>query len=128
MSERLIREFWGAMGSNDFVHASEWLHPEFEYYMPQTCEYLRGKTAFAALNHGYPAEGQWSFAVQSVVADGQNAVSDVKITDGSMRARAITFHRLRDGLILRQKEYWPDDYPAPGWRKPWVQVVTTPPF
>lgn len=116
------------MSSNDFTFASSWLHPDFEYYMPQTREYLRGRLNFAALNDGYPAEGKWSFAVQSIVSDGENAVSDVVITDGSVKARAITFHTLQDGLIVRQKEYWPDDYPAPEWRKQWVQYVEVAPF
>lgn len=126
--EKTIAEFWEAMGTNDFSHASKWLHPEFEYYMPQTREYLRGRENFAAFNAAYPADGEWHFSVQSVISDGLNAVSDVEITDGAMRARAITFHVLQDGLIIRQKEYWPDEYPAPDWRADWMQVVDTPPF
>ncbi|APX10288.1 nuclear transport factor 2 family protein [Tateyamaria omphalii] len=128
MSKRLIAGFWDAMASNDFTHASTWLHPEFEYYMPQTREYLRGRTAFAALNDAYPTEGTWVFAVRSIVADGDAVVSDVEVTDGTVEARAVTFHTVKDGLILRQKEYWPDPYPAPGWRAPWRQIVDAPPF
>jgi hypothetical protein len=116
------------METNDFVSASECLHPDFEYYMPQTREYLRGRANFVALNDGYPAKGKWSFAVHSIVSDGKNGVSDVKITDGYMKARAITFHMLHDGLIVRQREYWPDDYPAPEWRKKWVQHIEVAPF
>ena len=114
--------------SNDFTFASKWLHPNFEYYMPQIREYLRGRENFAASKDGYPTDGKWSFIIRSGVSDGENAVSDVEVTDGAMKARAITFHKLHDGLILRQKEYWPDDYAAPGWRKKWIRSMDVPPF
>lgn len=122
MSKALIHSFWEAMGSNDFAHASRWLAPSFEYFMPQTGEYLQGPAAFAALNTAYPAEGRWQFAVRSVVSAGAEAVSDVVVTDGTMEARALTFHTVQDGLICKQIEYWPDPYDAPEWRKPWVEI------
>lgn len=128
MSELIIRRFWDAMGSNDFDHASTWLHPDFEYFMPQTHEYLAGRENFARMNAAYPAEGKWVFSIQSIVSGGDEAVSDVKITDGLLQARAITFHTLKDGLILRQKEFWTDPYPAPDWRAKWMTVVDAPPF
>ena len=68
------------------------------------------------------------FTVHAIVAQASEGVSDVMITDGVLHARAITFHKVQDGLILRQREYWPDDYPAPDWRAPWVEIVESAPF
>ena len=128
VSREVVAQFWEAMASNDFGFAARWLHPDFEHFMPQTREYLKGREKFAVLNHAYPAKGRWLFDVQSIVSDGPSAVSDVVVTDGTTTARAITFHTINDGLILRQKEYWPEDYPAPDWRKPWVKLVDRDPF
>ncbi|WP_147107322.1 nuclear transport factor 2 family protein [Tateyamaria sp. syn59] len=128
MSKELVAGFWDAMASNDFTYASTWLHPAFEYYMPQTGEYLKGRDDFAALNAAYPAEGKWEFTVRSIVGDGDTVVSDVEVTDGSVTARAVTFHTVKDALIWRQKEFWPDPYPAPGWRAAWRQIMDAPPF
>lgn len=128
MSKAKVAEFWKAMGTNDFVHASQWLSPEFEHFMPQTGEYLRGREAFAALNAAYPASGLWVFDVRSLIGEGDEVVSDVAVTDGALRARAITFHTVHDGLIRRQVEYWPDGYDAPEWRSRWVRVITDWPF
>lgn len=128
MSRDTIAKFWDAMASNDFSLASTWLHPDFEYFMPQSKEYLQGREAFAALNQTYPSEGRWKFDVRAIVSDGQTAVSDVCVTDGTMKARAITFHTLREGLILRQKEFWPDDYAAPEWRRHLTKVMVAEPF
>ena len=116
------------MATNDFHHASTWLDPDFEYYMPQSGEHLSGRTAFAEVNAAYPTDGTWTFAIRSVVADGSEAVSDVAVSDGTQHARAVTFHTVRNGLILRQIEYWPDPYPAPDWRKKWVRKVAEFPF
>lgn len=128
MDRDIVENFWRTMATNDFDAASRWLTEDFEYYMPQTGEYLTGRQNFAGLNRTYPAQGRWRFDVRSVVAEGARVVSDVAITDGTMQATAITFHILRDGLIWRQVEYWPDAYPAPAFRSEWVTVVDHPPF
>jgi len=128
MSRHIIASFWEAMATNDFRHAATWLHPAFEYFMPQSGEYLRGREAFAVVNELYPANGPWRFDVRSIMAEGDAAVSDVVVTAGTMIARAITFHTLRDGLILRQKEFWPDNYAAPAWRHHLTQIVDREPF
>ncbi|KIC48168.1 nuclear transport factor 2 family protein [Tateyamaria sp. ANG-S1] len=128
MSKKLIAGFSGAMASNDFTYASMWLHPDFEYYMPQTGEYLRGREGFAAMNNAYSTEGTWAFSVRSIIGDDDAVVSDVEVMDGTLEARAITFHTIKDDLILRQKEFWPDSYPAPTWRAPWRRILDAPPF
>ena len=127
-AKQVIAGFWDAMGSNDFEYASKWLARDYEYYMPQTKEYFTGRANFVALNQTYPADGIWLFNVQSIVAEGDISVSDVEITDGSLKVRAVTFHTLIDGLIHRQKEYWPEEYEAPAWRKDFVQIVKSAPF
>ncbi|MEM9011934.1 MAG: nuclear transport factor 2 family protein [Pseudomonadota bacterium] len=128
MTREIIQSFWKAMGTNDFDEAAAWLHPAFEYFMPQTNEYLIGREKFALFNAAYPTEGTWTFKTQSIVVDGNDAVSDVVVTDGSMHARAVTFHAVQDGLIIRQKEFWPDSYLAPAWRSQWMKVVKEAPF
>jgi len=128
MPRETVARFWEVMASNDFSVASTWLHPDFEYFMPQTNEYLKGREEFALLNQSYPSDGTWRFDVRSIISDGKDAVSDVCVTDGKMKARAITFHTLSDGLILRQKEFWPDEYPAPEWRRHLMQIVEREPF
>ncbi|MEM7488938.1 MAG: nuclear transport factor 2 family protein [Pseudomonadota bacterium] len=125
---RIVQGFWEVMRTNDFTEASQRLAPDFEYYMPQTREYLRGRAAFAGLNADYPTTGRWSFDIRSILADGDRAVSEVRVTDGAQSATAITFHTIRDGLIWRQVEYWPDPYERPAFRTGWTAVVDHPPF
>lgn len=128
MQRHIVENFWRVMATNDFDAASLLLSPDFEYYMPQSQEYLRGREDFAGLNRTYPAQGRWTFDVCSIVAEGPRVVSEVKVSDGAMHAVAITFHTLRDELIWRQVEYWPDPYDAPAFRAGWTTRVEQPPF
>lgn len=128
MAEEIVRRFWATMATNDFDAASLLLSEDFEYYMPQTQEYLKGRASFAGLNRTYPAEGKWLFDLRSVVANQSHVVTEVGVTDGSIHATAVTFHTVRDGQIWRQVEYWPDDYPAPDFRAQWTTRITERPF
>ncbi len=120
--EEVVLAFWEAIASNDFAEAAGWLTEDFEGYWPQSSEAVVGRKNFTEINAGYPAAGPWRFRVNSIVADGDRVVTDVSITDGSVKARAITFHTVRDGLISRQREYWPESYEAPAWRRRWVEI------
>ena len=120
----VVTAFWDAMATNDFYKASEWLAEDFEGIWPQSAERIVGRDNFGALNTGYPAHGEWRFTLNALVAEGDQVVTDVSITDGVQKARAITFHTVVDGLIQKQIEYWPDDYPAPEWRAQWVEIIS----
>ncbi|MCH8530274.1 MAG: nuclear transport factor 2 family protein [Saccharospirillum sp.] len=119
--ENVVVAFWEAMQSNDFEKASEWLSVDYEGFWPQSSELISGRENFVAINSHYPANGKWHFVMNSIVCENDTVVTDVSVTDGVIRARAITFHTVRDGLIHKQVEYWPDDFPAPEWRRQWVK-------
>jgi hypothetical protein len=109
------------MQTNDFGAASFLLDDAFELHWPQSCEVVRGRVNFAAINTHYPAQGRWHFSVNKLLAEGDEVVSDVSVTDGVTKARAITFSTVRGGLIVKQTEFWPDPYEAPAWRRAWTE-------
>lgn len=119
----VVLAFWDAMRTNDFEQASRWLSEDFEGYWPQSSELTTGRASFAAINSHYPASGQWRFELNAIVCEGNQVVTDVSITDGSQQARAITFHTVKDGLIAKQTEFWPDPMEAQVWRARWVSIV-----
>ena len=65
--------------------------------------------------------GSSSFIQSSAMA--KTVVTDVSITDSVQKARAITFHTVENGLIRKQKEFWPDPMEAQEWRSKWVRLV-----
>lgn len=120
----VVQAYWEAMQGNDFHAASLWLTEDFRLVWPQSGEVIEGRGNFAALNTAYPCAGPWRFDLRRLVAEGDAAVTEVGVTDGAMDATAITFHRVRDGLISEQREFWPDPYDPPAWRSAWVRLAT----
>ncbi|WP_045370583.1 nuclear transport factor 2 family protein [Vibrio campbellii] len=122
MTEKdIVLNFWNVMASNDFYAAAECLSPDCEVIWPLTKEVIRGRKNFAELNSAYPAEGKWTFTIERIVGEDDQVVTDVIVSDGVRSDRVITFHSIRDGLICKQVEYWPEDYAAAEWRTQWVE-------
>jgi ketosteroid isomerase-like protein len=120
-SKQLVEKFWEAMQTNDFRRAGELLHEDYILEWPQSGERIRGLANFVAVNENYPAHGRWEFTIHHILAEGDEVVSDVSVTDGVVNARVITFSTVREGKILHQTEFWPDPFEAAAWRAPWVE-------
>src|SRR5215208_2791235 len=115
-SKQIVEAFWAAMQTNDFKAAGEFLHDDYVLEWPQSGERIRGPTNFVAINENYPAHGRWNFMIHHMVAEGDQVVSDVEVTDGVINARVITFSIMEDGKIRRQTEFWPDPFEPAAWR------------
>ena len=118
-----IEQFWQTMESNDFYAVAQLLHDDFVLEWVQSGERIRGRENFAKLNTAYPTQGTWHFTINSIVADGDEVVTDVSVTDGTLNDRVITFSTIRDGKIWKQVEFWPEPFSAPEWRKQWVEKI-----
>jgi hypothetical protein len=93
------------MQRNDFHKASNWLAVDFEGFWPQSAEHISGRSNFADINSFYPANGKWHFEINSIMCEGSKVVTDVSVTDGINKARAITFHTVKNGLIEKQVSF-----------------------
>ena len=111
------------MQTNDFKAAGEFLHDDYVLEWPQSGERIRGRANFVAINQNYPAHGRWQFKVHRIIAEGDEVVSDVDVTDGVIKGRVITFSTIRDGKIVEQIEFWPDPFDAPAWRSGWIEQI-----
>lgn len=112
-STEIVRQYWRLMESNDFERVRAVLAKSFVLEWPQSAERITGGANFVRMNLEYPARGRWSFTVHRLFGSGAEVVSDVSVTDGSMKARAISFFEIRDGKIERIVEFWPEPYLAP---------------
>jgi len=111
-AEKAAREFWRLMATNDFGSVAAVLAPEFVLDWPQSGERVRGAKNFAAVNSEYPANGPWKFEILRLFGGGTEAVSEVAVTDGAAKGRAISFFTVKDGRITKITEFWPEPYPA----------------
>lgn len=69
------------MQTNDFKAAGEWLHDDYILEWPQSGEQIRGRGNFVAVNEHYPAHGRWEFKVHRMIAEDNEVVSDVSVTE-----------------------------------------------
>ena len=89
---------------------------------PQSGERIRGRENYAAMNVQYPTTtGHWTFAVNRLVGNDYEAVSDVTVSDGVQNARAISFFEVREGKIVKMVEFWPETFAALENRKHLVE-------
>ena len=121
----IVKKFWDLMMTNDFRSVGLVLSDDFVLDWPQSNECIRGRDNFASMNEEYPAHGRWHFTVNRIVGNDDEAVSDVSVSDGVQRARAISFFTVQDGKIVRMVEYWPDDFAAPDNRKHLVEKINS---
>jgi ketosteroid isomerase-like protein len=119
----LVTEFWRLMATNDFDSVGQVLANDFVLEWPQSKERIRGAANFARMNREYEAKAPWRFTVHRIVANDLEAVSDVSVTDGHARGRAISFFDIVNGKIARITEFWPEEYEAPANRAHLVETI-----
>jgi len=119
----VVREFWRLMATNDFASVGGILAPSFVLEWPQSRERIRSAERFATMNAEYPAHGTWRFEIHRIIDGGNEAVSDVSVTDGVQTARAISMFTIEAGLVTRIVEFWPEPYAAPAHRAHLVETM-----
>ena len=122
-SIKLVKKYWEVMNSNDFTEVSKLLSNDFICHWPQSSELIRGRENFAQINSAYPVNNRWVFIVNQIVSEKNRIVTDVSVRDEEIEFKVITFFFIENGFIKKQIEYWPDNYPAPEWRKEWVEII-----
>ena len=75
------------------------------------------------LNQEYPAHGPWRFVINRLVADADEAVTEVLVTDGAETFTVISFFVVERDKIARMVEFWPDPSPGPANRAHLVETM-----
>jgi len=119
----VANRFWELMKTNDFRSVGSLMSDDFTLEWPQSNERIRGRDNFAAMNEEYPAHGRWEFTVNRLFGNEDEAVSDVSVTDGVQRARAITFFSVVSGQIVKIVEFWPESFEAQPNRRHLVEPI-----
>ena len=99
--EALVRRYWALMASNDFESVSAVLAPDFVLDWPQSGERIHGPARYAQMNAEYPAHGPWRFAINRLVAQGDAVFTEVDVTDGQQRGRALSCFTIAQGRIIQ---------------------------
>ena len=127
----IASKFWTFISKKNWNAAKELLSDDFQAYWPQSKERITGADNFIAVNKNYPGTHLIEFLSQSSSYDVWDYTTTVitevyiesKMPDGKeMKLFAISTFEIMDEKIISLREYWADTYPAPEWRKQWVEI------
>ena len=106
--------FWQAIEARAWRAVEALLAPDFVSEWPQSGEVF-DRATFILVNQMYP--GDWHLRVVKVVEAGHDLVTEVEVSIDDRLDRAVSFFELRDGAIIKLREYWPEPFPIPEWRR-----------
>lgn len=141
--------FAKAMNERDASQLASIVTPDFVNEWPQSRERIRGLDNFLSTLINYPGAaeglvGNDEATVRSHPVDGLKIIAPtytlvrvegagdagtftlrVRYPDGS-HWWAVNIYHLRDGRIDRAISYFAPEYPAPEWRRQWVEIMPEP--
>ncbi|HWG92390.1 MAG TPA: nuclear transport factor 2 family protein [Candidatus Thermoplasmatota archaeon] len=116
-----VRALWDAFNVRDWDRAAKLLSPDFVVDWPQSRERIRGIENFLAVNRNYP--GNWWIHVEAVHVAEDVVVSRIRIDIDGRTDYGLSFFKVEGGLLRSAVEYWGETYPAPEWRRQWVEPL-----
>jgi ketosteroid isomerase-like protein len=114
-SSEIVAELWSRIKARDWDGVGGLLAEDFVLEWPNARIRLGGRTNFVEFNRSYP-EG-WSIEVLRIVAEGNTAVSEVRVPHPTVGPYyALSFFEVEGGRLARGREYWVEERyekPAP---------------
>ena len=120
----LVAQLWARIEARDWDGVGELLAEDFVLEWPHDLVRLRGRDNYVEFNRTYP-EG-WSIEVLRVVAQGNTAVSEVRVPHATLGPfYALSFFEVDGDRVTSAREYWvPERYEEPaGDRARWFEPM-----
>jgi ketosteroid isomerase-like protein len=118
---RIAEACWDALSRSDWEAAAALMHDEYVQEWPQSGERIIGRDDALAINRNFPG-GLPQMSTRRIVAAGDLAVLEVSLryADGSV-FQGVSIIELRDGMIVKETDYFAEPFDAPQWRAQWVR-------
>ncbi len=115
-ARELVVHLWSAIDAHDWEGLADLLSENFRCAFPQSGE-IFSKEKYLRLNYEYP--GDWRVIPSRIFVDTPWVISEVDVEIDGRVDRAVSFFRVEEGRITELREYWPDPFGVPEWRKNW---------
>lgn len=126
--ERKLRDMYESGDLQQFSRlTSELASPDVVQEWPQSGERIRGRDNIAAVNQSY--EGATGSApkltLRRILKPGQAWVTEATIDygDGTPVSLVSIIETDADGTIVKTTDYFANPFPAPEWRRKWVEQM-----
>lgn len=120
----VVEAWWDRIEARDWSGVADLVAQDVVVEWPLSAERIVGNNNFVAVNSQYP--GGWSIRVLRIAADGSEVVSEAEVPhEESGVFRAASFWTVRQGRIVRGREYWTSAGadPSPKWRAALVEPM-----
>ena len=111
---QFAQRFWEVLEDRDWTRLTGLLDPQFIAIWPQSGEQYN-REGFITVNRLYP--GDWHIHIRNVLGSDIWAVTEIDVEIDGRLDRAVSFFRVHDDRIIELREYWPEQFPIPGWRR-----------
>ncbi|MFI5806963.1 nuclear transport factor 2 family protein [Streptomyces sp. NPDC051561] len=123
-SSGVVEALWDRIQARDWAAVADLVAEDVVVEWPISAERIVGNKNFVAVNSQYP--GGWSIRVLRIVSEGDEVVSEVEVPHDEFGTfRAASFWTVRQGRIVRGREYWTSvgADPRPEWRAGLVEPM-----
>jgi ketosteroid isomerase-like protein len=110
----VVETYFATMTARDWDTFETVLSEDVVYELPQTQERITGRDKYLQFNREYP--GDWTAVVTRIIVDGTTAAGSMNFTVGDQEMVGLVYFELRDGLITRITDFWPEPYEPPAGR------------
>jgi ketosteroid isomerase-like protein len=119
----LIEEHYERLLAGDEAAFRAFVHEDFVQEWPQTGERVRGKDACLNIARNYPG-GPPQISLRQINGEGSHWTVEGlgRYPDGT-DYHIVALLELRDGRLARETDYFGPEYPAPDWRRQWVEPI-----
>jgi hypothetical protein len=106
-----IEQHWSLANARDWDGFARLLAPDLVYEVPQTRERIVSAAGYLDLFCTWPQP--WRADVRQLLVDGDSAMCRIDFVTGDETQTGISLFELKQGLITRVTDYWPEAYEPP---------------
>ena len=119
----LIEQHFAGLIAGDEPAYTALVHEDFVQEWPQSGERVRGKEACLNIARNYPG-GPPELKLGRITGGGDHWVVQAvsRYPDGT-DYHVVAILELRDGKVAHETDYFGPTYPAPEWRRQWVEPL-----
>lgn len=111
-TREFVLQHWQLANTRDWAGFARLLHADFVYEAPQSRERIRSAAGYVDFFATWPQP--WRAEVLKCIADDASVLTLIDFISSAPTMTGLTIFDLRDGLIVKVTDYWPDPYePGP---------------
>ncbi len=115
-----LQRHWAASASGDLEAEHDIYDDHVLCEYPQSGERIHGRRNLQALRGHHPGKPS-GFNVRRIVGAGNLWVTEYVVDYQGKPFQTVSIMEFRDGKVVHETQYFAEPFPAPAWRRAWVE-------